>query len=364
MSEIRGKRDLRENLALAGRWCSQNRHFMIAASTLIVVWLGWAIIMNVLGMVFHKEAVAWPTGVEVHPKEFRMLSMANSFGPSGRYRIAADGELFYRYLQEGDLFVTSGGELLEVSRGALIYKNRNGRQQFKGELGELKREKNGEPVLDGVPDGEKTIIGEVLESLAIGTPLDLERYDDRKSSWYVSRTYVDTTKTPGQRYRLWQLDVTYYTGTLDKAPHFPERCLRAAGMELPSGGQGDIEFIAPEAPNPRWRVPVSVRYVEYKNPRRNVANLNVQYYVYSLNGEPESSWKTVRLAMGSVFGKYAYFAKIQFQPLNEINSAEEARLATQEFVRHMLPEVLKWLPTSEDIKRLESGVQQAENNSK
>ncbi|MDP6045360.1 MAG: hypothetical protein QGG25_07120 [Phycisphaerae bacterium] len=343
------------------QWCSQNRHFLVVTSVLAVVWLGWAIIMYVMGWVFHKEAVAWPVGVEVHPTEFRMLSMADSFGPGERFKLAGDGELFYP--KSGELFRTSGGELLEGSGGVLIYKNRNSRQVFDGGLDKLFRKKKDEPVLDGVPDGENTIIGEVLESLAVGTPLDYETYDDRKSTWYVSRTYIDTNKAKGERYRLWQLDVTYYTGTMDKAPHFPERCLKAAGMILPSDGQGNVQFVADKARNPRWKDPVDYRYVQYRNPRRGVENLHVQYYVYSLNGKPEWSWKAVRLGMSSLFGKYAYFAKIQFHPLNEIHNAEEAKKATQQFVKHMLPEVLKHLPMPEDIKRLESGVQQAKKNS-
>ena len=341
------------------QWCRQNSHFMAVAAILAVVWLGWTIIMIALGMVFHKEAVPWPAGVDVHPSEFRMLSMATSFGPAGRFKLAADGELFFPRSKER--FLDSKGEILIGSNGVLVYKNRGGRQIFDGPLSELKYEKNQEPVLDDVPDGEKTIIGEVLESLAIGTPLDYEAYDDRKSTWYVSRTYIDTTKSRSEKYRLWQVDVTYYTGTLDKAPHFPERCLRAAGMIL--GDMGEIELSVPEAPGSWGSEPVSFRYVEYGNRHRDVANLNVQYYVYSLNGKPESSWKAVRLAMGSVFGKYAYFAKIQFHPLNDIRNAKEAKEATAEFVEYMLPEVLKHLPTQEDIKRLESNPQQAENNS-
>jgi hypothetical protein len=189
----------------------------------------------------------------------------------------------------------------------------------------------------------------------VGTALDYSTYDDRKSTWYVSRTYVDRTKSVSQEYRLWQLDVTYYTGTLDKAPHFPERCLTAAGMKL--GAMGDVNFEAPGAPEPWGDRPVTCRFVEYTNPRGNPGNLNVQYYVYSLNGVPESSWKQVRLQTASPFGKYSYFAKVQFNPINRIRNADEAKQAAGEFVKYMLPEVLKSLPMPEYMKRLESGVQ-------
>ena len=39
-----------EKLKLAGQWCLQNRHFMVTASIMAVVWLGWAIIMAVMAL--------------------------------------------------------------------------------------------------------------------------------------------------------------------------------------------------------------------------------------------------------------------------------------------------------------------------
>jgi hypothetical protein len=329
--------------------CLKDRHFLAAAIILIVVWAGWTIIMAWLGMVFQKEPVPWAAGVEVHPTEFRMLSLATSFGPDNRFELAGDGELFYP--RNGELFVTKSGETLVGKNGALIYRDRSRRQVFLGELSELRYKKSNEPVLDGIPDGERTIIDEVLETLAIGTPMDYSRVGDRTSAWYVSRTYIDRQKSKAQRYRLWQLDVTYYTGTMDKAPHFPERCLQAAGMSL--GNLGEMEFDAPGAPSPWGDKPVTCRFVEYHNPRRGAANLHVQYYVYSMNGEPESSWQQVRLKTADPFGKYTYFAKIQFNPLNEVGNPNEAKQAAAEFVKYMLPEVLKMLPMPEDVKKLE-----------
>jgi len=353
MSETAKRQNLRKHLVFTGQWCLQNRHFLVVATILTIVWLGWAIIRSLLGMVSHKEAVPWPEGVEVDPVTFRMLSLAENFGPDNRFELAADGELFYP--RNDDLFVTKSGELLEARDLKLYYKDRSDRKVFTGELGELTYKDSGKPVLDGKPDGEKAIIGEVLESLAIGTTLDRSTVGDRKSTWYVSRTYIDRTKNTSDAYRLWQLDVTYYTGTMDKAPHFPERCLEAAGMAL--GKMGNVEFRVPDAPGIWGDSPVTCRFVEYHNPRGSWENRHVQYYVYSLNGYPQSSWKVVRLKMAAVFGKYACFAKIQFHSLNEIRDRDEAKQATEEFVKYMLPEVLKALPAVEDIKRLESGAQ-------
>jgi hypothetical protein len=335
------------------RECLKDRHFLIVATVLAVVWIGWAAIMHMADMVFQKEAVAWPVGVEVHQTEFRMLSLPTSFGPDKRFELAGDGELFYP--ASGELFVTKSGDLLEGVNGVLMYKGRGARRRYIGELSDLTYKKNDEPVLDGVPDGEKTIIDEVLESLGIGTWLDSSTFSERKSAWYVSRTYVDRQKPMGQKYRLWQLDVTYYTGGLNKVPHVPERCLTSGGMTL--GVKGDVKFNVPDAPGPWGSEPVTYRFVEYNNPRGTMGNLHVQYYVFSLLGYPQSSWERVRLNMFLPYDKYAYFAKIQFSPMNEIGDSMEAKKAAAEFVKYMLPEVLKVLPMPTDIERLESGAQ-------
>ena len=336
-----------------------DRHFLTAAIILAVTWASWMLIVYAIGAVFHKKAVAWPAGVEVDPVEFRMLSLAEKFGPDNRFELAGDGELFQP--RNGELFVTGEGEVLEGYEGKLYYKDRGGRHEFTGERSQLKRKSNDEPVLDGKPDGERTIDDEVREILAIGTPLDKSAHKDRKSTWYVSRTYIDRTKPKGSAYRLWRLDVTYYTGTMDKAPHFPERCLEAGGRVL--GEQDNVDFKVPDAPEVWGEKPVTCRFVQYRNPQETSQPLRVQYYVFALNGYPESSWKTVRLTTHSIFGKYNYFAKIQFDSINPIRNSDESEKATAEFVKYMLPEVLKALPMPEDVERLESGGRQAEKNS-
>jgi len=334
------------NRVPVGQWCSQNRHFLVVAVVLTTVWLGWTAIRDQLKMFTRKEPVPWPAGVEVDPVEFRLLSLPAAFGPDGRFELARDGELFVP--KNGELFVAPSGEILE-GRGGRLYTKASGKL-YSGDLEGMTYKKNGKPVLDGEPDGEETIIGEVLESLAIGTALDSARHASRTSTWYVSRIYIDRSKVAGQRYRSWKLDVTYYTGSLDKVPHVPERCLRAAGMQITR--TGSVAFASPGTAAP-WQDEVTCRYVEFEDPRRSWKNINVQYYVFSLNGRPQSDWMKVRATMSSVFGKYAYFAKIQFGPGGEIGSPGEARKAAEEFVRYMLPEVLKTLPMPEDIERLQ-----------
>ena len=79
----------------------------------------------------------------------------------------------------------------------------------------------------------------------------------------------------------------------------------------------------------------------------------VQYYVFSLNGRPETSWEVIRATLSlSPWMRHCYFAKIQFAPYGPITHVEQTDRAAGEFARHFLPEVLKMLPMPDDIRKL------------
>jgi len=303
---------LRRVLVSVLRRCAANRHFLIAVVVLGGSWLGWRIAVEALKVVTDKEAVAWPVGVRVDQSDFRILSLPTVLGP---FRLAEDGEL---------------------------YKN-----------------KDGTPKLDGIPDGETVIVENVMELLKIGTSRDAKMVSRRKSNWYLSRRYVDTRKKRGEAFWLWSLDMAYYTGGLDMVPHVPERCLIAAGMTLLGGD--DVRLHVPRAPEP-WNVPITFRRIRYEVPR--LSRRGAQYYVFSLNGYPEAKWTAVRSKLSRPWGKYAYFAKIQFEPVGQVTDMNKADDVANEFMGYVLPEALKTLPTPQDLERLESVVSGAENNNK
>ena len=49
-----------------------------------------------------------------------------------------------------------------------------------------------------------------------------------------------------------------------------------------------------------------------------------QYYVFSLNGDPEVSWEMVRWKLGDPRLRHCYFAKVQVAPMGEITDFEQA----------------------------------------
>ena len=196
-----------------------------------------------------------------------------------------------------------------------------------------------------------------MELLKIGTSLDRGRVGQRQSNWYFSRLYVD--KRDDRPPRLWQLDVTYYTGGLDKVPHIPEICLVAGGATLVDSSEARFEV--PGAPSP-WDKPLDFRRVQYErmDERSGAMRQAVQYYIFSLNGEPESNRLKIRRKLTYPSVKHCYFAKIQFAPSWAVTDTDETDRAAQEFIASSLPIVLQVLPSGRDIKRLDAGGPAAE----
>ena len=275
-----------------------NRHFLIASFLLLITALGWGTAKEVIGIVLRKSPVPWPANVVVD-EDFRLRSLPERLGP---YALAADG-------------TTNNGQ-------------------------------EGEP--DGVPDGDRTLPEDVLELLHIGTGVDQDRLGQRSSNWYASRVFVDTR--PGRQFTHWELDVTYYTGGLDKVPHVPERCLLAAGAALVDSAR--VPFSVPAAQSPWDRALNFNRTLYEKRGRSGSVEQHAQYYIFSLNGRPEPMWEKVRLELTSPFGSYCYFAKVQFAPWRQVTDVDKADEAAADFIQYVLPSVLQALPMPQDIQAL------------
>ena len=84
----------------------------------------------------------------------------------------------------------------------------------------------------------------------------------------------------------------------------------------------------------------------------------VDYYIFSVNGQPVTDRLVVRRKLTYPWVKHCYFAKIQFGPATAIGDFEDADRAAQEFVSYLLPRALEALPTSQDVQRLEDAARQ------
>lgn len=275
-------------------------HFIIAVVLLATTALGFETVIRTLKLVTQKSPVPWPAGVTVDVDTFRWENLPTEVG--GRYFLVEDGVL--------------------------------------------------SPQKDGKPDGEVILEDDMLDAVGIGTSRDKRLIRTRESSWYLIRVYEDRTVPEGAPYKYWQLAVYYYTGGLEgTVPHVPERCMQAAGAT--PLGNASVYFNAPKAQAP-WdkEVPfVQARFAQRQAGQYEVREI-VDYYTFSLNGEPESSWEKVRLKLTSPWEHYTYFAKIQFDPLGGIADLKEADKAAEEFMESFLPLITKALPMPSDVEAL------------
>jgi hypothetical protein len=294
-------------------WCRGNRHFLAAAVILASAAVGWSVAVRVLKIVTRKEAVPWPAGVVVD-EDFRMTSLPDKIGP----------------------------------------------YEFVAEDGEIHRDREtGEPVKDGRPDGDASVDEETMDLLKIGTGTDERNLPKRKSNWLAIRQYRDSRVAPRHPLRYWRAEIYYYTGGGDLVPHVPEICGPAGGaVHL---GSQDVQISLPDAPGPWGSGAIGFRRARFQKIELNGATSQyVQYYVFSLNGHPESNRNMVRLRLTSPFVRHAYFAKIQFGPLGSVVDQREAERAAKEFARHFLPEALKALPMPADLERLNAEAAQGQ----
>lgn len=283
-----------------GAWWRE-RHFLVAACILAAAAIGWDWTIMTLRWATRKEPVPWTSAVIVDD-QCRVISFPDRLGP---YELVGDG-VFDR-------------------------------------------------VPDGRPDGDVVLTSDVLESLKINTPMDQGRRPQRRSNWYLTRIYQDTRAgTSPAAFKYWRLEVYYYTGGLDKVPHVPDRCLVAGGATLLPSATGEVKAVVPAARAP-WDRPVFNR-VGYEMTDRIGLNVKryAQYYVFSLNGEPEGSWKIVRGKLTNPWMRYCYFAKVQVAPLGEIGDFDQADKAVEEFLSVFMPAVSAMFPTAAAVRALDA----------
>ncbi|HET6427537.1 MAG TPA: hypothetical protein VFJ30_03935 [Phycisphaerae bacterium] len=273
-------------------------HFYVAVGVLAVAAVGFHVSKRALGVVLVKSPVPPPARVE--RQDQRLTSFPETFG---HYRLVADGE--------------------------------------------LDRDKDGKPVKDGVPDGIQEYRHEQLGELDI---------TNHPMNWYYSARFVDTQAGPP---RLFHINVTYYTGTLDAVPHVAEICIAAGGGKVLDADSGEMPVDVPGAAAPWDRF--EVRRIAYGlhgkdgRPildRRGEPIKSAEYYVFSMNGRPTCSRAEVRRKLAWPLNKYCYYAKVQIAPLQPEPTLAEQDAVCREFLRHAVPVVLGFLPSAQDVEAL------------
>jgi len=299
-------------------------HFLVALAIIVLTAGGWQLAVNALELATEKAPVPWPAGVEVNDK-FVITSMPDKMGPFEF--VSADGELDFDPKTQG----------------------------FRK---------------DNLPDGEGEVAPDLMELLGIGTATDERNLPLRQSNWLSIRTYRDSRRPAGDPLRYWRLEVYYYTGGVDLVPHTPEICAVAGGAQWLGTTDMSVTIDGVEAP---WgNTPLAFQRALFQRTDMQGAAVGqfIQYYIFCLNGSPKNSRNEVRFALGSLFVKHAYFAKVQFAPLPAVQQQAgrlvyaipdpaQADLAVADFVKYFMPYVLKTLPMPKDIERLDAGSEKA-----
>lgn len=265
----------------------RDRPFLVATAILLTCALTWGIAVRRMGIVLIKSPIPWPEGCVVG-SDFRLLSLPKVLG---RYEM--------------------------------------------------------------VPGSDEPIPKETLEQLKIGTSFDKMRLDDRTANWYVRRRYRDIEADPNNPtpYDAWYIDVYFYNGGADSVPHIPERCRMVAGISGIQSSKVDMDLATAPLPD-AWSPTVPVQRIIYSQELGMTTATRSEYYTFALNGRPESNWMFVRAKMKDIWTEHCYFAKIQFGPAGPgIVDPEESDRQAREFLRDVLPAVLKNLPSVADVDK-------------
>lgn len=174
-----------------------------------------------------------------------------------------------------------------------------------------------------VPDGKRTLPPEVTEEL--GTRQYLE--------WVLKAEGPLTEGPPftGQYHVL----VTYYTGQPDQVPHIPDRCQIAAGYS-PAGSKR----LNMELDYHGQKMPVPLRMSTFSKKTRLGSDARTVFYTFFVNGQFEEERTRVRLRLGRIGERYAFYSKVEVS-LHPSPPGERAAKVSQAFLHKLLPVLLE-----------------------
>ena len=210
--------------------------------------------------------------------------------------------------------------------------------------GELRRDGQGRPLRDGIPDGEMIFREELLAELGILTGHSDLRLAARTGNWYLSRVYRDTR--PGADARTWQINVTWYTGAIRTFPQAADSPYAAD----PHPRQDGVVAFTSAAEGPWNEVRLRRLYHQFEGP----LGRSVECTLHIVDGKPEASASRVRSAALAPERPFRYYATVRLSgswPAGETPLSEMDR-QMEEFFRHALPAIRQVLPSAEEMDRL------------
>ena len=131
---------------------------------------------------------------------------------------------------------------------------------------------------------------------------------------YLQWNLEDKDASTDSPVRYCSLFITYYTGNPDMVPHVPDECYVGGGNTRLKGEDLKVDTLWPGREKP---IPIPIQYVLFSRKTEDLlqtdSGFSVQY-LFKANGKFYGNRTETRTAMGkNFFGKYSYFAKIEWQ---------------------------------------------------
>lgn len=165
----------------------------------------------------------------------------------------------------------------------------------------------------------------------------------------------------GERGRPISFFVTYYTGMADAVPHIPDTCYRGSGHEIV--GKSATEVVVASKDN---EITVPLQVLEFRKRSALSQSERVVLYTFHSNGQFRENRTAVRLAIGSLTDRYAYFSKVEVSVDIEPGrfTKEQAVEAARRFLKVAIPVLLEdhW-PDWEAVSRQPATQPMADGNS-
>jgi len=181
-------------------------------------------------------------------------------------------------------------------------------------------------------------------------PIDEDTLMSLGTRDYVILNIIDRQRAAADRTALANVFITYYTGKPDPVPHVPDECYLAGGFDRDSASY-EIKLRVPGIGAPDDELPVRIvqfrsRSASLRNPGQPAEEelLTILYFFHT-NNRYVASRNGVRLALGNIWERYAYYAKFEIRFADRLMgrpaSLDESREALVPLLQVLVPIILE-----------------------
>jgi hypothetical protein len=225
------------------------------------------------------------------------------------------------------------------------------------------------PALDDKAVGVGRVLGDRWVQVTEDRPMSGDLEKTLGTTQYLNRMYVDrkaarktvedlTNPTPEALKRLMgelsdrpeavmRLHVAYYSGLVDTVAHIPDRCMVADGFRPTNPVLVDFAAADPAKPDGAKRN-LAYRFNTFEDMTAQGRLTRNVGYLFHVNGEFTPAPLDVRKRLQKLTERYGYYAKVELMTEQtgtaDAKAAEKSRLAMNDFLEVVLPEVERCLP--------------------